>query len=349
MRRNYTKLRGAVALAFVVFAVAGLAFRVGTGTLSAFGIGSIAAICPLGSLEVLLGAKEFLLHPVILLAVAVVVIVITGKAFCSWACPVSWLRRFFKPRKQEPSEKGKEDAGAGADIGADEKRAVAAAELVEADGPAGEIDEAVDGVVGAVEAAGAVSKADGGIAAEVASVSEEGSSHACARHSCAACSLAPLGGKRDGVQIDTRHVVLASTLASAAVFGFPVFCLICPVGIVFATIIGLWNLFSYNEPSWALVIFPAILLIEVVFLRKWCVKICPISALLSLVSTANRTFKPRVDSGRCLREQGADCRICVDVCPEQVDPHIDKIPECTKCGACVEACPAQALSLRLLR
>ena len=130
-------------------------------------------------------------------------------------------------------------------------------------------------------------------------------------------------------------------------FGFPVFCLVCPVGLTFATLIGLWHLFQFNETSWGLILFPAILAIEVLVLRKWCVNICPISALVSLISNANRTLRPRVDRAACLRERGIDCRACVDVCPEQVDPHSARIPECSKCGACIASCPAQAIRLKL--
>lgn len=162
-------------------------------------------------------------------------------------------------------------------------------------------------------------------------------------------SRTPVGGKRDGVQLDSRHAVLAGTLASAAVFGFPVFCLICPVGLTFATIIGLWNLVQFNEPSWALVIFPIILIAEVTVLRKWCSRICPISALVSLLSNLNVTLRPRVKADVCLRSRGVDCHSCVDACPEQLDPHSGRIPECSKCGKCVDACPAKAISIKLLK
>ena len=151
------------------------------------------------------------------------------------------------------------------------------------------------------------------------------------------------------MQLDSRHAVLVGTLASAAVFGFPVFCLICPVGLTFATIIGLWNLVQFNEPSWALIIFPIILVAEVTVLRKWCSKICPISALVSLLSNLNVTLRPRVKADVCLRSRGVDCHACVDVCPEQLDPHSKRIPECSKCGKCVEACPAKAINIKLLK
>ena len=151
------------------------------------------------------------------------------------------------------------------------------------------------------------------------------------------------------MQLDSRHAVLVGTLAFAAVFGFPVFCLICPVGLTFATIIGLWNLVQFNEPSWALIIFPIILILEVTVLRKWCSNICPISALVSLLSNLNVTLRPRVKADACLRSRGVDCHACVDACPEQLDPHSKRIPECSKCGKCVEACPAKAISIKLLK
>lgn len=281
--------RGWVTLACVAFVLVGIAFHVGIGTPSAFGIQQISAICPLGALETMAGAKGVMLHPLLLFALVVVLIALVGKAFCAWMCPVPWLQKFFRPKKKS-------------------------------------------------------SKATGDFKSKPS-------------HSCSACpgattygkALAPVGGKRDGVQLDSRHAVLVGTLASAAVFGFPVFCLICPVGLTFATIIGLWNLVQFDEPTWALIIFPIILLLEVTVLRKWCSKICPISALVSLLSNLNVTLRPRVKAGTCLRSRGVDCHACVDACPEQLDPHTMRIPECSKCGACVEACPAKAISIKLLK
>jgi len=161
-------------------------------------------------------------------------------------------------------------------------------------------------------------------------------------------ALPPIGGKRDGSRLDGRHLVLAGALLSSLVFGFPVFCLICPIGLTFATFIGIWHLFQYNEVSWALIVFPAIIVLELVVMRTWCLDLCPISALLSLVSRANRTFVPTVEPERCLRSDGANCRVCVDSCPEEVDPHSPSIPECTKCGVCIDSCPAKAIEMRLL-
>ena len=333
-KRGFARARSAVALAVVAFVLVGLIFHLGVGTPSALGVGSIAAICPLGALEALFGAKEFMLHSIILLAVVLVAVVLVGKAFCSWMCPVPWLRKFFSPSKKGAKSTAADDGEA---EGSQEQNACQRDNEPAADKRA-ELS---------VEEESRIAREAQQLAASV----REGAQQPSAAHGCttcgSACALASVGGKRDGVQIDSRHAVLAGTLASAAVFGFPVFCLVCPVGLTFATLIGVWNLFRFNEPSWALVVFPAILIFEVVFLKKWCTKICPISALVSLASNANVTLKPKVDKSRCLREKGVDCHACVDACPEQLDPHTRRIPECSKCGKCVEACPAQAISIKL--
>ena len=335
------RARGLVALAVVAFVLVGLAFHWGVGTPSALGVGQLAAICPLGALEAMFGAKEFMLHPLILLVVVVVAIVVVGKAFCAWMCPVPWLRKFFSPSKRRAAAG---DALSGQGRG-DRSNALRETE------PKADSEERT----GNAARDGERSDEESDIARqarELAAAACKGPSGHAAGHACggcaSACALPAVGGKRDGVQIDSRHAVLAGTLASAAVFGFPVFCLVCPVGLTFATLIGVWNLFRFNEPSWALIVFPAILVFEVVFLKKWCGKICPISALVSLVSNVNVTLKPKVDKTRCLRQKGIDCHACVDVCPEQLDPHTRCIPECSKCGKCVDACPARAISIALL-
>lgn len=363
-RFGFKRARAIVAWALVAFVVAGLIFKIGSGTPSAFGIDQIAAICPLGALETMFGAKEFMLHPIILLAAMVVLVALVGKAFCAWGCPIPWLQRFFRPKAKKASSEntprdGQKDAKCEAPLsesgeigeknaqtGAFRAEKTVSGETAARISPDFVHGEGIFRTKAGVE--GGVACENGRAAGNGSACSAEAASSSCA--SCAhACKLAPVGGARDGVQLDTRHAVLAGTLASAAVFGFPVFCLVCPVGLTFATIIGLWHLFQFNEPSWALIVLPIILVLELTVLRKWCSKICPISALTSLIANANRTLRPRVDSQACLRERGVDCHACVDVCPEKLDPHAGRIPECSKCGACVDACPAHAVKIKLLK
>lgn len=157
--------------------------------------------------------------------------------------------------------------------------------------------------------------------------------------------------KRKAVPLDTRHAVLGGALLSTAVFGFPVFCLVCPIGLTFATFILLWRFVQFNEPTVGLLVFPAILVLEFVVLRKWCHRICPLGALLSLVAGLNKTFRPTVDKSACLRSDDTACEACAAACPEHIDPYANlgerSLVDCTKCKNCANACPANAISFPL--
>jgi len=147
----------------------------------------------------------------------------------------------------------------------------------------------------------------------------------------------------------TKYFVLGGALLSSAIFGFPVFCLICPIGLFFGTLFALARLLRFNEPTFLLLVFPAVLVIEVVFLRSWCRKICPVGALIELVSALNRTLRPHIDRSACLAEsQGISCLACKRVCPEGIDLHEKHTGIanglCTKCGDCIDVCPAKAIS-----
>ncbi len=161
-------------------------------------------------------------------------------------------------------------------------------------------------------------------------------------------------GKLHGIALDSRHFVLGGALLSTAIFGFPVFCLICPIGLTFATFIGLWRLFQFNEPTWTLLIFPAVLALELVLVRNWCRKICPLSALLSLFSSMNIFVRPEVNRSVCLRTASkAECKMCKNACPEEIDLHHGNesrpLSECTKCRECANACPVNAITFPFLR
>lgn len=157
--------------------------------------------------------------------------------------------------------------------------------------------------------------------------------------------------KRGGLG-DSRNWVLGGTVLSCAVFGFPVFCIICPIGLSFATIIAVWRLFQFNETTLSLIVFPAILIIELLVARKWCHKFCPVGALLSLVSRLNKTFVPRADKNSCLMGEGQSCHRCVDACPEDINlhdmTHSAPLHECTKCRECADVCPKGAITFPLL-
>lgn len=310
-----SRARTIVLLVVFLSVLAGLIFGTGWGTLSSMGIGAIAYLCPLGALETLVAGHSPVLRAILALICVLAVVALIGRAFCSWVCPVPPLRRFFHPN--EGKKKAKAAAAATKD---DESPSVA------------------DGA----EAAGVKA------AAPLTAEETRALSHSCKSSCgfCSSCGLPPVGGKRDGLQIDSRHGVLLGALASSAIFGFPVFCLVCPVGLTIALGVGVYRAIFQQDPTVSLLIFAAILLVEVVFFRKWCHRLCPMGALMSLVGAKAPFLKPRVNTEKCLREQGVDCQACVKACPEQLDPHSGSIPECTKCGLCAEACPVGAISFR---
>jgi len=277
-----TKARVATLALVFVAVIASLAFDLGLGTPSSFGLGQFFLLCPLGGIEALLASKALVPVTLISLAVVFAFALLFGRAWCAWGCPAPRIRGFFK---REPKAESVHDA---ATAPATAQRTCSAAREAK------------------------------GLAASI-------------RH----------------LARDRRTWALGVVLVATLIAGIPLFCLVCPIGLTFATFIGVWHLFQFNETSWGLIIFPAILVLEIAFLRKWCAKICPVSALVSLISGLNRTLRPRVRADACLRSSGVDCRACVEACPEQVDPHSKRIPECSKCGACVEACPAQAIHMKL--
>ena len=273
MKRNSKLLRTLSVLAVIALVCLGLALHTGTGTPSAWGIYDIAAICPLGAAEAALASKTVVPPMLIALAIGIALVVLFGRAFCAWGCPIPLLRRIFGLK--EPKRK---------------RRA----------------SDALD--VPAAQRGGAA---------------------------------------------DSRNWVLGGALLSTAVFGFPVFCLICPVGLTFATLIAVWRLFQFNEVALSLLVFPAMLVLELAVLRKWCHRFCPLGALLSLVSRGNRTFRPQANVGTCLHAaHGERCHRCADACPEGIDLH-DRaasapLNECVKCRECADACPVHAITFPFL-
>jgi ferredoxin-type protein NapH len=300
-------LRRISIFAVVALVVAGLIFHIGTGTPSSFGWREIAAICPLGIVEVFLAEKTLLPRALVVLVLIVGATVVLGKVFCAWVCPVPPLRRIFafKDRKRVAR-----------------KTESVAAEIAnpspEDDGTAAmPTDAAADAVAAATACSPAI----------------------CSSSGCSTCAE-----KR--AKLDSRHVVLGGALLSTAVFGFPVFCLVCPVGLCFATLIAFWRWIGFDELTLSLLVFPAILALEILVLRSWCLKFCPLGAVFSLMSLPNRFLRPKVDESICLRNKGVDCSICVEVCAERLDPHSkDGMHECSKCGECVSHCPAQAIRI----
>lgn len=312
-------IRLIVPAAVLVVAAVCFAAHQSMGTLSGFGWGDIVLLCPLGALGTMIAAKLVIPRAVVSLALALLVVLLVGRAFCAWICPVPLVQRLrdaFAPKKKRTARGGLPRTADAVDATQESQGKGAAAPSCE--------------------------EASGGRAVAAPLTDEERAllSAGCGK------------GAHGASALDSRHFVLGGVLLSTAVFGFPVFCLVCPIGLSFASIFLVMRLFGAGDVTWAVVLVPALLVVEVVFLRKWCHRFCPLSALMSLVAKANRTFRPKADARACIEHDGRECGRCAAVCPEGIDPRHPQagasLSECTRCRACVDACPGKAISLPLL-
>jgi ferredoxin-type protein NapH len=147
--------------------------------------------------------------------------------------------------------------------------------------------------------------------------------------------------------------MLVGALGSSFLFGFPVFCAICPIGLIYGTFFAISRLVFANQPSIELFVFPLILGIELFAARSWCSSICPLGALLGILARFNHTLRLRVERDRCLASQGIQCRACEKAClygfnisKEQSNPIVNA---CAKCFECYESCPTKAIRLGLTK
>ena len=283
-RKKFRRLRLLTVLLVLAVYVIGLVLNTGLGSLSAFGVGGVAAMCPVGALETMIAGRVVLPVPLIAIVVAVAAAVFFGRAFCSWICPVPLTRKLV-------TNKSEKDAFA-----ADRKKG--------------------------------------------------GSSAKAFLHQRQWPGL--------GRNETTALGVLGVTLVTTLVFGFPVFCLVCPIGLVFATLFAVVRLVAFNELVIDVLVFPALIVLELVVLRKWCATLCPVGGLLGLVSRLNKTWLPAVDGEKCLvTSAGASCDACHAACNSDIDlvgnRGTGQLHDCTKCHACADHCPTLAISFPWLK
>ena len=271
----------------------------------------MAAICPLGAIEAALAEHSVLPRVLIVLLLVLLVIVVFGRAFCAWICPVPLLQRWFPGLRRQKKELDAATAAIGKAIPVGDRAPEAAADA--ADAPCSPDAATASPGPGATDASS-------------------------------------LCGKPKNFKLRSQHLVLGGSLLSAAVFGFPVFCLICPVGLTFASLLIIYRLFGFGEVTWSVIVFPLILVLELVVFRKWCSKLCPLGALMSLAAGLNRFFRPQIDDQKCLATKGIDCSVCAQSCSrENVDirrPGLSDgaFSDCTKCRDCADSCPTKAIS-----
>ena len=330
-----SKLRGLLPVAVLVVAAVAFVANVPVGNLSAAGWGAISLICPIGALSTLLASKTLVPQVVISLVIVVLLIVLFGRAFCGWLCSVPVMQRVLGVHPDDAKGKASAKKAKRTSYKPSTKAAAAPSPA------AVEAALAEPVVVSAAETGGAGAVLVG---AKAAAKHSDGCASGATCGSCGGCA-----GQR-AKALDARHWVLGGSLLSAAIFGFPVFCLVCPVGLTFATIFLVIRLFS-GSVSWALLVVPALLIVELVFLRKWCHRFCPIGAFMALVAKANRFFVPTINTEKCIETTtGHACGRCAATCPESIDLRdLARSPrpinECIKCRRCVDVCPKKAITM----
>jgi ferredoxin len=96
----------------------------------------------------------------------------------------------------------------------------------------------------------------------------------------------------------------------------------------------------YYMSAITLLIFGGIIILNLLAPRFWCRYLCPLGALLSLISPLG-LFKRRVN------EDCNECLKCQKACPMGAvadNPRETRLPECIQCRTCAKVCPQEAIS-----
>ena len=136
---------------------------------------------------------------------------------------------------------------------------------------------------------------------------------------------------RDGL------AVLGGVLSVSAITGYPVYCIICPIGIISRNLISLGTHMTVHPDIVLVAFYPLVLGIFVDWQR-----VCPVGSVGGLANQTAPFRTPRRDEMSCL-----ECGACRDVCPEDIDvwdPDVD-MGACTQCLKCCGGCPEDALAM----
>lgn len=173
---------------------------------------------------------------------------------------------------------------------------------------------------------------------------------------CSSCEGGCSGGCAKGMlgksDLMTQGAVLGVLLLVSLVVGFPVFCLICPIGLAMGTVYAISRVFVMWTFGLELIVFPLMLLAEVFLFRRWCSKICPLGFFMGLMSALRNKVRFGVtvqsDPATCKSDSG--CNACAVACGEDVAvPAMDDgdRADCTLCLHCVENCPTKSIQVKL--
>lgn len=134
---------------------------------------------------------------------------------------------------------------------------------------------------------------------------------------------------RDGL------AVLGGVLAVSAITGYPVYCIICPIGIISRNLISLGTHFTVHPDILLVGFYPLVLGVFVDWQR-----VCPVGSIGGLANQRAPLRVPTPDEESCI-----GCRTCMEACPEDIDlsdPDAD-MGACTQCLKCCVDCPEGAV------
>lgn len=309
-KMRYLRIGVAAAILLVVFAC----------TFAHVPVGTLCALCPVGFAEVAVagGAVPWELLPGVLVVLGAVFVL--GRVFCSWICPTSLLRNIFGGR----TPRG----------------------LTGRTGTCSGCAASGSGCAGACEASG-----DPGASSALGALSEPDASGEPGAPGEDATSAVPDPNRfRLRNNLAAQGIVLAVLLIVSFLVHFPVFCLFCPIGLVFGTMFAISRMFVTWQPGWELIVFPAMLALELFVLRRWCSAICPLGFFFGVMAKLRSRIKVlprvRVDQGACIHAQG--CEVCATTCPEDIcaaTSDARDLEDCTMCLDCREHCPSRAIRM----
>ena len=142
---------------------------------------------------------------------------------------------------------------------------------------------------------------------------------------------------------NTKYAILGIFLILSFLVQLPIFSTLSPIN-------ALARSFVF-APEAGLILVGVIVASEYFSRRLWCVALCPLGALYSLIGR----FAPlRIQIDQEKERAGKMCGLCAYHCPMQIpvlEDHIKKgknaidDADCTRCGSCMDGCPRDSLRL----
>ena len=185
---------------------------------------------------------------------------------------------------------------------------------------------------------------------------------------CPTCPFARLLGNKHAT---VANGVLVSALVGSALFRFPVFCTICPIGITTRGMFHLKALTSITGRMMPIIIELSAIPIVAILLslrerRYWCRKICPVGALLNIAGSFSPLIRPVVKQEKCVMKEcpktcedyrldycyacrQIDQKRCERVCPQGIN-LLDQgaLTKCTRCLECYVECDHDAVRIKAI-